>query len=131
MYKTFSQDIRKKKMKIVPQLDFSNLKNIREFKNWYKYSLILEENIKELQHKIKWIAEDMEEGNRKNSHLRKQNSNLYILNKKLVLTVKKLKKKIVEVKGKYNQRVRKAQKYGVDALETTISRFDTELTSDY
>lgn len=45
--------------------------------------------------------------------------------------IKSLKKKIVEIKEKYNRRVKKAQKYGVDELEMTMPRFDTELTEDY
>ena len=73
----------------------------------------------------------MDEWNKKNAHLRKQNNNLYILNKKLVLTSKNLKKKIVELKERYNRRIKRAQKYGVDVLEMTIPRWDTDMTYDY
>lgn len=66
----------------------------------------------------------------KNLQLRKQNSNLYGLNRKLVLTTKSLKKKIIELKERYNKKIKKAQKFGLDTLEMTIPRFDTEMTYD-
>lgn len=130
MSKTFNLGIVPKK-KNVPKLDFSGLKHNKEFKDWYKYSIKLEKSIKALRNKIKCLEDDMAECNSKNQNLRKQNSNLYTLNKKLVSNVKGLKKKIVEVKERYNKRVKKAQQFGVGALEMTIPRFETDITSDY
>jgi seryl-tRNA(Sec) selenium transferase len=56
--------------------------------------------------------------------------NLYQLNGKLVRNIKSLRKKIIEIKEKYNKRIRKAQKFGINALEMTLPRFDTELTDE-
>jgi hypothetical protein len=45
--------------------------------------------------------------------------------------VKVLKKKIVEVKEKYNRKVKRAQQMGINNLEMTLPRFETDLTYDY
>lgn len=107
------------------------MKHNKEFKDWYKYSVKLEKCVKALREKIKKLELDMADCTQKNLTLRKQNANLYGLNKKLVLNIKSLKKKIVEIKERYNKKIKKAQKFGVDALEMTLPRFDTELTYDY
>lgn len=130
MSKTFSIGAVKKKSK-VPKLDFSGLKHNKEFKDWYKYSITLEKSIRALREKIKNLEDDLAECNKKNQALHKQNSNLYTLNRKLVSSTKSLKKKIVEIKERYNKRVKKAQKFGINALEMTIPRFETEVTYDY
>jgi len=131
MSKTFSLGSKISSQKAVPKLDFSTLKHNKEFKDWYKYAIKLEKSIKTLRSKIKTIEIDMDDCRHKNIQLRKQNTNLYILNKKLVSNTKLLKKKIIELKEKYNKRVKRAQKFGVDALEMTIPRFDTDVTYDY
>jgi hypothetical protein len=130
MTKTFSAGITHKKMK-VPKLDFSVLKHNKEFKDWYSYSKMLEKSIIALQQKIKNLESDSQSCTEKNLALRAQNANLYKLNKKLVVNIKMLKKKIVEVKEKYNKRVQKAQKFGINNLEMTLPRFETEHTYDY
>lgn len=115
----------------VPKLDFSGLKHNKEFKDWYKYSIKLEKSIKALREKIKCLETDSEECNNKNTTLRKQNANLYSLNCKLVKNVKMLSRKIVEVKEKYNRRVKRARQFGVNALEMTMPKFETEFSEDY
>jgi len=77
------------------------------------------------------LEDDLNVWNLKNEKARKQNVKLYSLNIKLVKNIKSLKTKIVEIKERYNKRVKKAQRYGVNALEMTLPRFDTELTEDY
>ena len=129
MWKTFDGAV-KSKVK-VPKLDFSGLKHNKEFKDWYKYSIKLEKSIRALRVKIKWLETDIEDWNSKNSNLRKQNSNLYALNWKLVKNIKMLKKKVVEVKEKYNRKVKRAQQMGINNLEMTLPRYETELTDDY
>lgn len=131
MSKTFSLGPPKKKGMKVPKLDFSTLKHNKEFKDWYKYATKLELSVKSLRKKIKDLETEMDECSQKNVQLRKQNSNLYALNRKLVLTTKSLKKKIVEMKERYNKKIKKAQKFGLDTLEMTIPRFDTDVTYDY
>ena len=112
----------------VPKLDFSGLRHNKEFKDWYKYSIKLEKSIKALRIRIKTLETDMEEWNNKNSHLRKQNTNLYSLNAKLLNNIKALKKKNIDIKEKYNRRVKRARQIGVSALEMTMPRFDTDYT---
>lgn len=115
----------------VPKLDFSGLKHNKEFKDWYKYSIKLEKSIRALRIKIKDLEDDLADCTNKNQALRKQNANLYSLNKKMVSHTKSLKKKIVEIKERYNKKIQKAQKFGINALEMTIPRFDTEMTQDF
>ena len=44
---------KKKKMNMgVPELDFSNLKQIKDYKDWYSYSKKLEDAIRLLREKI-------------------------------------------------------------------------------
>lgn len=129
MWKTFDGTTKSKVQ--VPKLDFSGLKHNKEFKDWYKYSIKLEKSIRALRNKIKWLETDIDDWNNKNSNLRKQNSNLYSLNCKLVKNVKILKKKIIEVKEKYNRKVKRAQQMGINNLEMTMPRFETDLTYDY
>lgn len=76
------------------------------------------------------MEDDLNTCNIKNQQFRKQNINLYQLNGKLVRNIKSLRKKIVEIKQKYNKRIEKARKFGVNALEMTLPRFDTELTDE-
>lgn len=131
MTKTFSAGITDMSKKKVPKLDFSVLKQNKEFKDWYAYSKMLERSIKALRVKIKNHELDLASCTEKNLALRKQNANLYGLNKKLVHNTKMLKKKIVEIKERYNKRVTKAKRFGVNALEMTIPRFETEITYNY
>lgn len=131
MSKTFSLSPPKKKsLNKVPKLDFSTLKHNKEFKDWYKYATKLELSVKSLRKKIKTFETEMDECSKKNLQLRKQNSNLYALNKKLMLHTKSLKKKIVEIKDRYNKN-KERRKFGLDTLEMTMPRFDTEITYDY
>lgn len=128
MSKTF--DLGQKKAN-VPKLDFSSLKHNKEFKDWYKYSIKLETSVKSLRARIKVLEDDLEDCNNKNQNLRKQNANLYSLNKKLMVNIKDLKQKIVDTKERYNWRVRRAQQYGVNELEMTLPRFETEGDNEY
>jgi hypothetical protein len=43
----------------VPKLDFSGLKHNKEFKDWYKYSIMLEKSVKSLRSRIKVLEEDL------------------------------------------------------------------------
>ena len=56
---------------------------------------------------------------------------MFSLNKKLLFNIKELKQKIVEIKERYNRKVRRAKQYGVSELEMTMPRFETEGTDDY
>ena len=128
MHKTF--DMGKKKAPI-PKLDFSTLKHNKEYKDWYKYSTKLELSVKSLRARIKVLEDDHEACNTKNKNLRHQNSNLYQLNKKLLANIKDLKAKIVELRERYNRRVQRAKQFGVNELEMTIPRLETDGTDEY
>jgi hypothetical protein len=42
----------------VPGLDFSNLKQVKDYKDWYSYSKKLEDAIRLLREKIKYIEQE-------------------------------------------------------------------------
>lgn len=48
----------KKKKTNVPELDFSNLKQIKDYKDWYSYSKKLEDAIRLLREKINSIDDE-------------------------------------------------------------------------
>ena len=62
MSKSFTLgDPRSKSQKRVPGLDFSNLKHVKEYKDWYVYAKKLEDALSLLRQKIKDLEEENDE----------------------------------------------------------------------
>jgi len=55
---TFLQNKLRSKMTPVPALDFSNLKNVKEYKDWYAYSQKLENAIQLLREKVESLENE-------------------------------------------------------------------------
>ena len=47
----------------IPTLDFRQLQQTQDYRDWYQYSLKLEESIKYLRQRIKSLEDDQEELN--------------------------------------------------------------------
>lgn len=78
MSKTF--DVSQTKTTVIPKLDFRQLKQVKETKDWYGYQEKLETNVKFLRDKIMLLEETNKELNTKFNKVTEQNKKLYLVN---------------------------------------------------
>ena len=88
----------------VPKLDFRNLKQTQDYRDWYQYALKLEDSVKFLRTRIQKLEEDNDDLNKKYRAEQQLNENTTTINKRLAEALSAAKARITAVKEKYRAR---------------------------
>ena len=89
----------------VPKLDFRNLKQTQDYRDWYQYALKLEDSVKFLRTRIQKLEEDNDDLNKKYRAEQQLNENTTTVNKRLAEALSAAKARITAVKEKYRARL--------------------------
>ena len=89
----------------MPKLDFRNLKQTQDYRDWYQYALKLEDSVKFLRTRIQKLEEDNDDLNKKYRAEQQLNENTTTVNKRLAEALSAAKARITAVKEKYRARL--------------------------